>query len=144
MNWCRLRGTSEVIRNIHSLEIKESQIDHFSLPTFITTRSEYCFNNAGKMSVTLTKTGLTENVLGYKPPHPPVAPFEPDKDRASFADPEKKSLLSAAAKIRHLTPFIGTELVGVQLNKLNSEQRDELALLAAEVNMADFVCWVLC
>lgn len=80
-----------------------------------------------------TQTGITEAVLHYQPPHPPVEEFEPPKDRAFFADPEKKSLLSAATKIRNLTPYIGTELVGVQLTKLNAAQKDELALLIAEV-----------
>ncbi len=76
---------------------------------------------------------ITEQVLSYKPPHSLVEEIEPAKDRASFADPGKKSLLSAATKVRHLTPYIGTELVGIQLNALNAGQRDELALLAAEV-----------
>ena len=83
---------------------------------------------------TTTYTGLTEKVLGYKAPEPPVPEFEPSKDRAAFADPSKKSLLSAATTVRHLTPYIGTELVGVQLSKLTPEQKDELALLAAEVS----------
>ena len=81
----------------------------------------------------LSNTGLTEKVLEYKAPHPLIDEFIPAKDRAFFADPEKKSLLSAATKVKHLTPYIGTELVGVQLNKLTPEQKDELALLAAEV-----------
>ena len=77
--------------------------------------------------------GLTDEVLNYKAPHPPVEEFVPAKDRAFFADPEKKSLLSSATKVKHLTPYIGTELEGVQLSKLTPEQKDELALLAAEV-----------
>lgn len=78
-------------------------------------------------------TGITEAVLKYQPPHPPVKEFEPPKDRAFFADPEKKSLLSAAAKVKNLTPYIGTELVGIQLTQLTDSQKDELALLVAEV-----------
>lgn len=81
-----------------------------------------------------THTGITEAVLTYQPPHPPVKEFEPPKDRAFFADPEKKSLLSAATKVRNLTPYIGTELVGIQLSQLTDGQKDELALLVAEVN----------
>lgn len=77
---------------------------------------------------------VTDKVLEYRAPHPLVEHVEPAKDRASCADPEKKSLLSAATKVRHLTPWIGTELVGVQLNRLTAEQKDELALLAAEVS----------
>jgi hypothetical protein len=84
---------------------------------------------------TLTATGLTEKVLGYKPPHPAVAEQDLPQDRAAFADPQKQSLLSAASKARNLTPYIGTELLGVQLSQLTPEQKDELALLAAEVSL---------
>jgi alpha-ketoglutarate-dependent taurine dioxygenase len=35
-------------------------------------------------------------------------------------------------KAREITPNIGTELQGIQLSKLTSTQKDELALLAAE------------
>ena len=87
----------------------------------------------------LSNTGLTDKVLDYRAPHPLIEEFTPgqylsqdmtwvaitlhlltilsfadiDKDRALFADPSKKSLLSAATKVKHLTPYIGTELVGV-------------------------------
>ena len=82
---------------------------------------------------TITTTGLTQAVLDSKAPHPHVEEFEPSEDRAAFADKNKTSLLSAATKVRHLTPHIGIELVGVQLSKLTPAQKDELALLAAEV-----------
>ncbi|KIV93490.1 hypothetical protein PV10_04701 [Exophiala mesophila] len=85
-----------------------------------------------------TQVGITEAVLHYKPPHPPVEEFEPPKDRAFFADPEKKSLLSAVTKIRNLTPYIGTELVGIQLSKLTPAQKDDLALLIAERGVVFF------
>ena len=35
-------------------------------------------------------TSITEEVLSYKAPDPPVQEFVPPKDRAFFADPEKK------------------------------------------------------
>lgn len=88
--------------------------------------------------MTIPSYGLTEKVMNYKPPHPPVEEFEPAKDRAAFANPEKKSLFSAATKVRHLTPHVGTELVGVQLSKLTPDQKDELALLAAERGVVFF------
>jgi sulfonate dioxygenase len=47
-------------------------------------------------------------------------------DRGLVADPEKKSLLSAASKVITLTPTIGTELVGIDLRQLSDEQKDEL------------------
>lgn len=53
-------------------------------------------------------------------------------ERAKFADPEKKALFEAAKDVRHLTKYIGTEIVGLQLADLNNKQRDELALLIAE------------
>ncbi|OAG38361.1 hypothetical protein AYO21_07481 [Fonsecaea monophora] len=85
-----------------------------------------------------THTGITEAVLTYQPPHEPVKEFEPPKDRAFFADPEKKSLLSAVKAIRNLTPYIGTELVGIQLSQLTDSQKDELALLVAERGVVFF------
>jgi sulfonate dioxygenase len=85
-------------------------------------------------------TGITSQVLSYTPPDPPVESFTPPRDRAFFADPEKKSLLSACTKVRRLTPYIGTELVGIQLHQLDEKQRDELALLVAEVNRPVIFC----
>ena len=49
-------------------------------------------------------------------------------DRGQFADPEKKSLLSAASKVQHLTPAIGTELSGIDLRQLTDQQKDELCV----------------
>lgn len=80
-----------------------------------------------------THTGLTSAVLNYKPPEALIPEFEPPPDRANFADPKKTSLLSRASKVDDLTPWIGTELYGLQINQLTNAQRDELALLVAEV-----------
>lgn len=49
-------------------------------------------------------------------------------DRGLFADPEKKALLSAATKVTHLTPAIGTELSGIDLRQLTDAQKDELCV----------------
>jgi sulfonate dioxygenase len=87
--------------------------------------------------MTINHTGLTEAVLSYKAPHPLVKEFTPEKDRASFADPSKKSLLDGVT-VRHLTPYIGTQLEGVQLSRLSDSQKDELALLAAERGVVFF------
>lgn len=72
----------------------------------------------------------------YKPSFPDVK-WEPLKeqsvtDRGLFADPEKKSLFAAATKVQHLTPAIGTEIIGIDLRQLTNQQKDELALLVAE------------
>lgn len=82
-----------------------------------------------------THTGLTSAVLDYKPPDPLMPAFEPPPDRATFADPKKASLFSAASKADDLTPWVGTELHGLQMNQLTNTQRDELALLVAEVGI---------
>lgn len=80
-----------------------------------------------------THTGLTSAVLNYKPPEALIPEFEPPPDRANFVDPKKTSLLSRASKVDDLTPWIGTELHGLQINQLTNAQRDELAHLVAEV-----------
>ncbi|KAF7563736.1 hypothetical protein G7046_g385 [Stylonectria norvegica] len=59
-------------------------------------------------------------------------------DAGSRADKSKKSLFSAASKVTDLTAHIGTEIEGLQLKDLTSEQRDELALLIAERSVVFF------
>ncbi|KAH8807725.1 putative alpha-ketoglutarate-dependent sulfonate dioxygenase [Xylogone sp. PMI_703] len=83
-------------------------------------------------------TRITPAVLAYVPPDPPLEEVVPPKDRAFFADPEKKSLLSAATSVEDVTPYIGTEIKGVQLSQLTDAQKDELALLAAERGVVFF------
>ena len=56
----------------------------------------------------------------------------PFVDRGSQADPEKKALFGAAKEVIHLTDKVGTEIVGLQLEDLTDQQKDELALLIAE------------
>lgn len=78
---------------------------------------------------------ITPKVLSYVAPHPDLQEVIPARDRALFADKEKKSLLAAATEVDDLTPYVGTELKGIQLNKLTDEQKDELALLVSEVRL---------
>lgn len=80
-------------------------------------------------------TAITPEVLAYKPPHEALKEFVPARDRAFFADPSKASLLGLATAVEEVTPYIGTELKGVQLSKLTDQQKDELALLVAEVRI---------
>ncbi|TVY62839.1 Alpha-ketoglutarate-dependent sulfonate dioxygenase [Lachnellula suecica] len=75
---------------------------------------------------------LTPAVLGYTPPDPPIEEFTPPRDRAFFADPKKSALFEGATAVEEVTPYIGTELKGLQLSKLSDAQKDELALLVAE------------
>ncbi|KAG9311190.1 hypothetical protein JVU11DRAFT_8264 [Chiua virens] len=48
------------------------------------------------------------------------------------ADPAKPHLLTAEAKLEHLSPYLGTEISGIQISQLTEEGLDELALYAAE------------
>ncbi|KAL3481760.1 hypothetical protein BJX99DRAFT_270086 [Aspergillus californicus] len=75
------------------------------------------------------------NYTPFKLPNLTLKPFT---DRGLAADPQKARLLSAAQEIIHLTPEIGTELVGLQLTSLTPEQKDDLALLVAERGVVFF------
>ncbi|KIX07142.1 uncharacterized protein Z518_05119 [Rhinocladiella mackenziei CBS 650.93] len=70
-------------------------------------------------------------INSHQPPEPVRDEVFPEKDRAFFADPEKRSLLSVAKRV-DLTESIGTVLENVQLSQLNDKQLDELALLVVE------------
>ncbi|KAH3680126.1 hypothetical protein WICMUC_000527 [Wickerhamomyces mucosus] len=52
--------------------------------------------------------------------------------RGRDADPEFKALFAKVKEVKHLTKYIGTELVGIQLGELNEKELDELARLIAE------------
>ena len=69
-------------------------------------------------------------------------------DRGQFADPEKRALLSAAKKVTHLTPSIGTEIEGLDLRQLSDAQKDELyvtSLCRFEIQIfIDYDCSVHC
>jgi hypothetical protein len=71
------------------------------------------------------------------PPDPVREEIHPPKDRASFADPEKKALFTVAKRV-DLTESIGTVLENVQLSQLDGKQLDELALLVAERGVVFF------
>ncbi|KAG2028491.1 hypothetical protein BDR03DRAFT_1077876, partial [Suillus americanus] len=53
-------------------------------------------------------------------------------DPGAKADRAKPHLLTPEANISHLSPFLGTEISGVQISQLSEEGLDELALYAAE------------
>ncbi|KAL1984910.1 hypothetical protein VTN96DRAFT_8569 [Rasamsonia emersonii] len=76
-------------------------------------------------------------INNHVPPDPIREPLNPPKDRAFFADPEKKALLSVAKRV-DLTESIGTLLEDVQLSQLNEQQLDELALLVCERGVVFF------
>ena len=77
-------------------------------------------------------------IAGHLPPDPVREALQDlPKDRASFADPEKKALYSVAKRV-DLTESIGTVLENVQLSQLNEQQLDELALLVTERGVVFF------
>jgi sulfonate dioxygenase len=53
-------------------------------------------------------------------------------DPGTRADPAKPHLLTANTTTRDISPYIGTEVTGIQISQLSSEGLDELALYAAE------------
>ncbi|PBL03424.1 TauD-domain-containing protein [Armillaria gallica] len=67
----------------------------------------------------------------------PLPEFEVT-ERGNFADPEKRSLLGAVQKVKHLTPAIGTEILGIDLRQLSDAQKDDLALLVGERGIVVF------
>ena len=76
-------------------------------------------------------------IINHVPPEPVRQSISVDRDRALFADPDKRALL-AVAKQKDLTESIGTLLEGVQLSQLDSQQLDELALLVTERGVVFF------
>ena len=80
---------------------------------------------------------FNQKIAKHVPPESIRKPMSVDKDRASFADPEKKALF-AVARRTDLTESIGTLLEDVQLSQLNPQQLDELAALVNERGVVFF------
>jgi hypothetical protein len=76
-------------------------------------------------------------IRNWEPKDPIREEIQPPKDRAFFADPEKKALLAVAKQV-DLTESIGTVLENVQLSQLDDKQLDELALLVNERGVVFF------
>lgn len=53
-------------------------------------------------------------------------------DAGRRADPDKPHLLTPNVITNDISPYLGTEVIGVQISQLSSEGLDELALYAAE------------
>lgn len=64
--------------------------------------------------------------------YPPLEPFE-HYDHGKDADPSFPDLLpKGEAVVDDLTPYIGSEVRGVQLSQLSKEGKDQLALFVAQ------------
>ena len=68
---------------------------------------------------------------------PEPVPFE-HVDRGHSADREFPDLLPLGVHQKHLTPVIGTEVSGIQLSKLDTKARDQLALFVAQRGVVVF------
>ncbi|CAL1697361.1 unnamed protein product [Somion occarium] len=68
---------------------------------------------------------------------PPTELFE-HTDPGLRADPKKPNLLGPNTKVHHISPYLGTEITGVQLSQLNEAGLDELALYTAERKVVVF------
>jgi len=70
--------------------------------------------------------------------YPPLTPFE-HYDHGKDADPAFPDLLpSGEAQVEEITPYIGSEVRGVQLSQLTKEGKDQLALFAAQRKVVAF------
>ncbi|KAH7090419.1 alpha-ketoglutarate-dependent sulfonate dioxygenase [Paraphoma chrysanthemicola] len=76
-------------------------------------------------------------IASHLPLDLPHVERNPSPDRALYADPEKKALLSGATRV-DLTESIGTLLSNVQISSLSTAQIDELALLVSERGVVFF------
>ncbi|TFK70859.1 alpha-ketoglutarate catabolism dioxygenase [Pluteus cervinus] len=61
----------------------------------------------------------------------PTEIFE-HSDAGLRANPAKPNLLNSNTTLHHLSPYLGTEITGVQISQLSKEGLDELALYAGE------------
>lgn len=69
--------------------------------------------------------------------YPPLEPFE-HVEHGKDADPSYPDLLPPGTEITHITPTGGSEVRGIQLSKLNSAGKDQLARLVAERKVVAF------
>ena len=91
---------------------------------------EYSTPRGTSPLVSVPRAGIQyPNYTPFKLPDLVEHPFI---DKSIGSDPKKTQLLGAATEVKHLTPAIGTELVGLQLTELSDSQKNELARLVAE------------
>lgn len=76
-------------------------------------------------------------MLTWDTQYPPLEPFE-HQDPGHLGDPKKASLFENATKVIDITPSLGTEIQGLQLSQLTDQQKNDLALLAAERGVVFF------
>jgi sulfonate dioxygenase len=66
--------------------------------------------------------------------YPPLEPFEfSDPGARALQHANPRSFLDNATSVTEITPHLGTEVTGVQLSQLSSDQRDQLALEVSNI-----------
>ena len=66
--------------------------------------------------------------------YPPLEPYEhADPGQRALAHSNARSFLDNATSVHDLTPNLGTEIHGVNLAALNSDERDQIALEVREI-----------
>ncbi|OQD88897.1 hypothetical protein PENANT_c003G09636 [Penicillium antarcticum] len=76
-------------------------------------------------------------IWDYGEKYPALEPFN-HVDHGKDADPSLKDLLSEGSEIQELKPTIGSEVTGIQLSKLSSAGKDQLALLVSRRKVVAF------
>lgn len=114
-----LKNENQVFNPFYSPSIGDDGDDNYEFAQF-----KVCFQPCFLLHRSLIRPSP------FQPSFPKLS-WEPLKevafsDRGLVADPAKKNLLGAAQKVRHLTPAIGTELLGIDLRQLSDTQKDEL------------------
>ncbi|KAI5367594.1 putative TauD/TfdA-like domain, taurine dioxygenase TauD-like superfamily [Septoria linicola] len=80
---------------------------------------------------------FNSKIKAHVPPESEIAPIHLVRDRASYADPSKPSLFTAA-KCKDLAESVGTLVEDIQLSQLSGAQLDELALLVCQRGVVFF------
>jgi len=71
--------------------------------------------------------------------YPPLEPFEHvDPGSRALSHPNPRSFLESASRVHDLTPNLGTEIHGVNLATLSSNERDQIALETARRGLLVF------
>ncbi|KAI5124407.1 hypothetical protein M0805_008291 [Coniferiporia weirii] len=71
--------------------------------------------------------------------YPPLEPFEHiDPGHRALSHPNPRSFLDSATSVHELTPYLGTEVHGVNLATLTSDERDQVALEVARRGLVVF------
>ena len=108
-------------------------LGHFTVPKKETLAPENKFNYTPGKPQQQPSLREYEELLPCYPGihHEELSEIVPYEDKGIRGDPGFRTLLSDASDVFDYGPKIGTEIVGLDLGKVNDAQRDELARLVA-------------